>query len=553
MNVWFANPNYRFGANAFLPYSAGRLWAYAKAQPDIAANWTLGGIVWQREPYADVIERMRAAPPDVLALSLYIWSERYCLALADVVQDVFPSCDVVVGGPQVPERDTYEWALNCSDAYITGVVLGEGETAFVEWLRSGLRGDRVEVIRGERITDLSTLPSPYLAGVFDELVEQNPDVQWQALQETNRGCPYQCTFCDWGSATYSKVRKLDVSVCERELVWFAANRIELLYNCDANFGMLEQDVQFTDALIECNRIYGYPKKFRAAYAKKINDRVFGVAKKISDAGLSKGATISFQSMDQQVLRNVKRLNPVESTLEETFKRYNDAGISTYTELIVGLPGETLESFYAGIDRLLDAGQHYGLAVYPCMALRNSALSSAESIREHGIVTREVDLLLLHGVPGDDPAPERYQLVIETKTMSMQDWRTAWQFAIVVQALHCSGILTQTAMRMRGQGVKYSDYYRGWICMANDDRFMQSPLTRALRWWDATLDRALNGGAWDTVIPKFGPVMWPPEEAVRLMVESEMIDEPDEGWETWARETVWYGRKGGVVQREKEAA
>ena len=544
MNLYLANVNYRFGENAFLPYSAARLWAYAKAQPDVAAEWTLREILWRREPVADVIERMREAPPDAVGLSLYVWSERWSLALARAVRGEWPNCVIVAGGPQVPERETEAWRKAHGIDY---AVLGEGERALVRVLRREVSFG--EWVLRDRVEDLSTLPSPYLAGMLDGLVAQHPDVQWQALQETNRGCPYACQFCDWGSATYDKVRKFPLGVTIAELEWFARNRIELLYNCDANFGMLEQDVEFTDALVDRTRRSGYPKKFRAAYAKKVNDRVFGVAKRIADAGLSKGATISFQSMDEAVLRNVKRLNPVAKSLSETFERYSKARIPTYTELIIGLPGETYDSFVDGVCSLLDAGQHDGLNCYPCMALRNSELSRPEYRAMHGLRTVEVDLLLLHGEPdADEETRERYDLVIETATMPHADWKRAWEFAIVVQAMHCGGLFQKQAKRFRADGMTYRFIYEGMIRVA---RRNGGAIREALEWWDRTLERALAGGAWDTVLPGFGRIQWPPEEAFRLLVTRLWSPRLVDDWETWARETVWYGRKGGAQKNDDE--
>jgi len=510
-----------------------------------------------------------------------VWSERWSLALAREVRHEFPDCVIVAGGPQVPERETVKWA---TEADVDICVLGEGERQFASVLRliaDGMHWLAPEVLK-DRIEELSALPSPYLAGVFDDLVARNPHVKWQALQETNRGCPYQCTFCDWGSATYDKVRKFPVDQAAAELEWFASHRIELLYNCDANFGMLEQDVAFTDALIAVSKRTGYPQKFRAAYAKKINDRVFGVAKAISDAGLSKGATISFQSMDAGVLSNVKRLNPVAKSLAETFKRYADADVSTYTELIVGLPGETLASFKRGVGELLHAGQHRGLAVYPCMALRNSSLSQPASVSAHGIETRTVRLLLLHGEPDADPAPEKYELVTSTASMPHADWREAWTWGIVVQALHCGGLTDVLARAVCKTPEDYVAFYDHAVEMARSTPW--TVLGLALAWWDSALDAGLRGEEWPTTLPEFGAVQWPPEEAVFLQVvrrargfwsqfrlhathswtpgqwweQKESVSLPDDPeWEgdlpRYAREVVWYGRKGGRQERRQEAA
>src|SRR5262249_15126352 len=81
-----------------------------------------------------------------------------------------------------------------------------------------------------RLRDLSALPSPYLMGTFDRLLAEHPAHSWIALWETNRGCPFACTFCDWGSATAAKV----IPFVAGEPVHLA---IEFVFCCNANFGI----------------------------------------------------------------------------------------------------------------------------------------------------------------------------------------------------------------------------------------------------------------------------------------------------------------------------
>ena len=83
------------------------------------------------------------------------------------------------------------------------------------------------------------IPSPYLAGYFDEIVDEMREqgLEPYALWETNRGCPYSCTFCDWGSATMTKVRKFSLERAKAEAKWFSDKKIKAVYNCDANFGI----------------------------------------------------------------------------------------------------------------------------------------------------------------------------------------------------------------------------------------------------------------------------------------------------------------------------
>ena len=295
--VFLSQVNNQYGRGTFLPYSTGCLQAYALSQPDLAERYEFLPLHYLRENPEEVVQRIGKV--DVAGFSSYIWNMEYNLSLAESLDEAMGrECIIVFGGPHVPERD----ALEFLDTYrfIDFLVHGEGEIAFAGILRQGpsflrIPGVRnrypsIEYVPPQRISDLSILPSPYLAGVFDDMPFDQYD--FHAVQETHRGCPYDCTFCDWGSATYAKVRQFPSERIQRELSWIGHHDIELLYSADANYGLFARDAELTDYLIDVKCLYGYPKQFRAAYAKNSNDRVFDIAKHLHEAGMCKGVTLT---------------------------------------------------------------------------------------------------------------------------------------------------------------------------------------------------------------------------------------------------------------------
>ena len=376
--------------------------------------------------------------------------------------------------------------------------------------------------------------------------------------------------CDWGSATYSKVRKFDLDYIADEIDWMAQNKIGLVYNCDANFGMLEQDTAIVDALVESKQRWGYPQQFRAAYAKKTTPRVFAIGKTLSDAGMCKGVTLSMQSMSPVVQKAIKRPNIPTAQFGELMKQYKAAGVPTYSEIILGLPGETRESFMAGVCQLFELGQHDGLNIYPCMLLKNSEMAEDKEIR-----TVDVPMILNHA-SAEDKIGERYQLVIETPSMPYADWLDAFVFGWFVQVLHTLGAARIVAMETtRVFDLNYHEFYTR---LYRDVR--SSPIhwpvlheemfSVSCRIHDVVTGRRLNWGS------EIDGISWPIEEAsfLRIMDHYEdFIDElrdyitfqyrsvcftknvirsqfkgikkPSE-FENYARDVVWYGRKGGSV-------
>lgn len=529
-NVYLAQINTSFGDNAFLPYSAGLLWARASADDRISAAYRLGGLLCHRLPLHDTIEAIDS--PDVLALSCYVWNWRYSMALAESIRRTHPGCLVIIGGPEVPNNSD---GFLESNEHVDVLVHGEGEDAFHEILLSRIGMGDLADVRGisirdrggntirtparRRSADIDSIPSPYTSGVFDGLVARHPDTNWHASQETHRGCPYSCTFCDWGSAVYTKIREFSTDRLVDEMRWFGDNRIDLLYNCDANYGILKRDIDLTRSLVAMNAATGYPRKFRASYAKKSDGKVFEISRLLSDAGMSKGVTLSLQSLNERTLETVKRANISMDNFAELVRLYGDHGMPTYTEIILGLPGETTSSFVQGLETVISAGQHDSMNVYPCMVLKNSEMGDAAYIEQHGIRTVTIPIGGNHPVPNESGIDEYQDIVIGTSTMDTPGWRDAYRMSWIVQALHCLGPTQLLAMHHRQTHGTHVGFYAMLL-----ERFdgTDTVIGREMRELDAILDGVVSGGSgFDRQLTGFGDTMWPPEERTFLSIANGM--------------------------------
>ena len=524
--LYLSQINNSFGGQAFLPYSVGMLWSYAASQPDIAHSYELGGLLFLREPLDTAADRM--VDPDVLALSCYLWNWNYNLSLAKLVKQRYPSCVIVLGGPEVPSS-----GFDCEIMIADYLVHDEGEITFAELLRV-IRdsGDPADVLgisylrdgvahkteSRARLADLSVLPSPYVSGVFANLIADNPQIAWHASQETHRGCPYSCTFCDWGSAVYTKIRQFDTARLVSELSWFGTNRIDLLYNCDANYGIYARDLDITAEMVKTKQQWGYPQKFRASYAKRSDQKVFDIAKLLNDAGMSKGVTLSMQSMDPHTLEIIKRKNIAIEDFRPLVDRYRQQNIPTYTELIIGLPGETLHSYKQGIETLLQGGQHDNLVIYTCMVLRNSEMADPRHMAEQGIRKQRVPLMDNHSSTRPDEIPEYNDIVIATSSMPHDDWRAAYRISWIVQALHCLGLTQYLAMDYWRVNGSYTEFYERLLRAHRDQPTLLGAQIARI---DHTLDRMLDGaedlGQSDS---RFGDINWPVEELTFLQLRSD---------------------------------
>ena len=101
---------------------------------------------------------------------------------------------------------------------------------------------------------MDVLPSPYLDGVFDHYGAAVD----AAIVESNRGCPFGCTFCDWGSATNQKVRKFDLQRVKDEIEWIGRHEVRVIWVADANFGIYERDIELAEWICEVKKKSTHP-------------------------------------------------------------------------------------------------------------------------------------------------------------------------------------------------------------------------------------------------------------------------------------------------------
>jgi hypothetical protein len=278
--------------------------------------------------------------------------------------------------------------------------------------------------------------------VFDPLIAANPKENWIVMWETNRGCPFSCTFCDWGSAVTSKVYQFEINRLYREIEWFADHKIEFIFCADANFGILPRDLDIASYAAKTKETRGYPKALSVQNTKNATERAYRVQKTLADAGLNKGVTISLQSMDAETLKAVKRANISTGSFQELQRRFTRDKIETYSDMILGLPGETYDSFADGVATLIENGQHNRIQFNNLSILPNAEMGDPEYQKKYGMRVIESKVVNVHGslAEGIDEIFERQQLVVATDSMPPAEWARTRAFCWMTALLHFDKIL-----------------------------------------------------------------------------------------------------------------
>ena len=480
--IAWVQPNFQQGPKEFnayyLPYSAGVIWSYASTDTWVRENFECTEMVWRRDDVEQVAQRL--CHNDVVAFSTYVWNHQYNYALARRIKEIQPKCLIVFGGP--------EPAITNANIFVDApfmdlVVCFEGEITFQRVLRAfeqrnwrdipGLlindRGVALSTGEAKRIETLGEVPSPYLTGVFDQIMADNPDIEWNGTLETNRGCPFQCTFCDWGSLTYNKVKHFGLERVFEELEWMARNRCGFISITDANFGMFpDRDNLIADKIIEVQERYGYPKTFSVAWAKNQKREVVDIVKKLLDApGFNQGLTLSVQSLDVGVLENIRRRNMEMNKLEEVFELCEQRNIPTYTELILGLPGESLTSWKNNFWQLFRMGNHTGLTVFQAQMLENAEMNLTQK-KEYQITAQRVTDYF-SGSYSNEHIEEGIDIITSTRDLPPEAMLDAEVFSWFINTWHINGISTMASRFVyRYLGIDYSEFYEDLFQFLQDD-------------------------------------------------------------------------------------
>ncbi len=370
-----------------MPLAAAYLKSVALADDRIRANTTIsihnfrGGTtnaVMANAMFTD-------GTPDVLAFSVMGWNHYSFGALAATFKQLNPEGWVVFGGPHVTDQAARVFRMFPE---VDIVVNGEGEFTFrdilLRYLDGGgrhelhdvagisFRDEDADVVTTEargRIADLDEIPSPFLTGALD-LTDAEGRFRYDvALMETNRGCPYKCAFCFWGGATGQKVRAFSMQRLRGELELFGKLKVHTVVACDANFGMLARDVEFVEALVETRDRYGFPRALETSWAKNKSKTFYRIVKMMKDAGMRSSFTLALQTLSDDALETMNRRNMKVNEWEDLAAWLDEEGLDCYAELIWGAPGETVESFMDGYDRL--SRRVSRIAVYPILLLPNT--------------------------------------------------------------------------------------------------------------------------------------------------------------------------------------
>jgi len=420
--------------------------------------------------------------PDVIGFSNYVWNTELSSSFARLVKRHSPDTVVVFGGPHYPlpiEPSNQERFLK-DRPEIDFYIVKEGEVAFCNLISElTLTDNNIEDVKNKnlssvhsissngvaifppvekRLVQLDEIPSPYTSGRLDEFF----DGHLVPLLQTNRGCPFSCTFCVEGLDYYSKVRRYSIERVTADVAYIGQRMDQIkdfrirndLFIADSNFGMYSSDKDTCYALKDTRTKYGWPEYISVSTGKNKKDRVLEAAEIVEGAIKLSG---SVQSLDEEVLANINRQNISSDKLIDLGLSAKRLGVNSYSELIIGLPGESTSTHLSTIKTVMDAGFNY-IVPYQLMLLPGSELETKSTREQFELSTKYRVLAKAFGkyqsLGEEIVVAEIEEICVGSNTLSFDDYMYCRKFHLFLVIFYNDGVFHTLSKLLAEIGISH---------------------------------------------------------------------------------------------------
>lgn len=271
-----------------------------------------------------ILEGIFSAKADAVAFSVYIWNVEYVSRLCKILKKVSPETTIILGGPEVTYTEKHPYFEKGDFDFI---LRGEGEKSFYNLITTG-------EIKDEKITSLDELPFPY--------DEENIHLFRNRIvyYESSRGCPFSCAYCL--SSAENGVRFLSLERVKSDLTFFSEHGVKQVKFVDRTFNCNKERASEIWEFIIARFSYTDMNFHFEIAADLLDEKLMRILESAPDGLIQ--LEIGIQSTDEETLRTSCRKTDTVKVLSNTKKLIEWGSINIHTDLIAGLPGESLEKF-----------------------------------------------------------------------------------------------------------------------------------------------------------------------------------------------------------------
>ena len=287
-----------------------------------------------------ICEDILALNPKIVGFGVYIWNAEETLHVISILKKVAPHLQIILGGPEI----SYETQQQRLLKYCDYVICGEADFAFPELCRTLLIENPAPLeqakIIAQTIPDIQKIQLPYDLYTDEDIANRVIYV------EASRGCPYKCEYCL--SSLDKSVRSFDLNLFLSEMDLLIQRGARQFKFVDRTFNLsIQTSTQILRFFLE--RIdQGLFLHFEMV-PDRLPDELKVLIEQFPTGSLQ--FEIGIQTLNPVVAQNISRRNDLKKA-QTNFEYLNIHHVHTHADLIVGLPGETFDSFGEGFDRLL---------------------------------------------------------------------------------------------------------------------------------------------------------------------------------------------------------
>jgi radical SAM superfamily enzyme YgiQ (UPF0313 family) len=380
-----------------------------------------------------VAEKILDHSPSIIGMGVYIWNASQIKELIEIIKKVSPNTTIILGGPEVsyePFRVDYSLA--------DFILQGEGETSFYKLVQNILQNNPLPRIIKPVIENLKQVNLPYDFYTDEDIKNRYIYV------EASRGCPFLCEFCL--SSIDEKIRTFDLDklIEAFEKLWQRGAR---------NFKFVDRTFNINMRL--ANRILDFFLSKEGEYFahfEVIPDH-FPDSIKEKIALFPHGALqleIGIQTLNELIAENISRPLKIEKIKENIAFLENETHAHIHLDLIVGLPGENLESFGKNLDLLVSMSS---CEIQVGILKKLSGTTIDRHDKEYGMVYSDIP-------PYD---------ILKTKELSFKDIQNMKRFARFWDIYYNSGNFKHTMELLKQSGTIYKNFseFSLWIYSQTD--------------------------------------------------------------------------------------
>lgn len=345
-----------------------------------------------REILKSVSAHTKSTTETEICFGAYVWNDALIRSIIRNIRDLGFAGRIVLGGPQITYcGPTLESLYPDVDIFIRGYAEDALRQLEIAGSPDKIPGVHVAgrsdgMIQGQ--SDLDSLPSPYLTSEI-EVEQPHGFIRW----ETQRGCPYDCSFCQHREAAPLRKRRFAWQRIEEEVAFFARQNVADIAVVDPIFNLGSHALY---VLEEFDRRRYSPRLSLQCRFELVNQEFLKLCSRV-------GCRLEFglQTVDAREGDAVNRVNDL-SRVSDVLSELRGQGIAFEVSIIYGLPEQTLESFRETVGFLM-RNRVPTIRAFPLMLLRGTAL---ERDRQRWHLRESQNLI---------------PVVIESSSFSVQDW------------------------------------------------------------------------------------------------------------------------------------